>query len=119
MKQPTVKDLLDFIENNKTNKVFIGLTVEQIDNEVYCAIKEGTLLYHTDSEGNINGMILAKKDESTKTLDVLRNLAMNLTILKKFGARCKELLPDYKLTWRKHGIAKTHNTIKLYQKLHV
>jgi hypothetical protein len=117
MYTPTFKDLLDFVLKNKTNKVFIGCSVYHIAHELEAGISNETLLYNLDSTGNITGMILAEKDDSRKLLFITRNLAMSLAVLKEFARIAKERFPDYTLEWKKNGIHKKHNTLKIYEKL--
>ena len=118
--QPTFKDLWDFVILNKKDKVFTNCTESDIFNELSEGITNGTLFYHTDSEGNIIGMILARKEPGhVDTLHVLENLAMSMTTLKIFAKEAKKRWPNYKLIWEKHGQFKQHNTEKFYKRLHV
>jgi hypothetical protein len=117
MKQLTFKDRFDFIIANKADKVFKGCTEAQIVDELREAILKQTLLYKTNHEGNICGMILAVEYKHLKELFVQRNLAMNIETLREFAREAIRRWPEYKLTWHKHGILKQHNTQRFLKKL--
>jgi hypothetical protein len=117
MNTPTFKELYEFVLSNKKDKVFTECSNEQIQNELISGIKNNTLAYAINEENKIVGMILAEKREESKILFVTRNLAMSLSILKRFAKMAKDRFPDYKLEWLKHNIHKTHNTDKIYTKL--
>jgi hypothetical protein len=119
MNPPTLKDLIDFVIANKSNKVFRGDSDNTIANKLYAGVHHQSLFFHTDSNGKIVGMILADRDDEKKLLFITENLAMSLATLKIFARKAKERWPDYKLEWHKHDIHKKHNTHKLYKKLSV
>jgi len=113
---PTFENLIDFIMSHKTNKVFRGLSLLEIAAEVKMALDDNTLYYATEGD-KIIGMILAIKSDSTKSLNVRRNLAMSIKTLRLFASKAKAQFPGYKLEWEKHNIWKRPNTEKLYKKL--
>lgn len=119
MKNLMFKDLVAFVMEHKKDKVYTGYADHAIVDELFEAMTAGTLLYSTDAEGNMSGMVLAIKNEKTKTLDVRRNLALSLKNLRVFAAEAKRRCPDFKLVWHKHNIFKSHNTEHFYHKMHV
>jgi len=114
---PTIKDLMEFIMLNKTNKVFIGCTEEEILNEIICGLKHETLFYALNEDGKIIGMILAERHEKEKIIFVTRNLSMCMKTFRTFVKKAKESFIGYTLQWHKHNIHKQHNTNKFYSKL--
>lgn len=116
---PTFKDLLDFVIENKKDKTFLNMTTMRIIGLLQEGINQGTLLYHTDLTGKIDGMILAEKRLPEKILFVTENLAMNIKNLKQFAAIARDRFPAYHLQWLKHGIHKQHPTERIYAKLGV
>jgi predicted molibdopterin-dependent oxidoreductase YjgC len=114
---PTLKNLIDFVMANKTNKTFIGMNYNEIVRLIFTGINDGTLLYALDNDGNIVGMILAEQRVDKKVLFVTENLSMCLSTLKQFAKIAKERCPDYKLEWFKHGIHKQHDTNKIYKRM--
>ena len=115
----TFGDLIKFILENKTDKVFIGDTELQIAQKIYDAANDKTLYYSQDEHNNITGMILAEKIEERKVIFVTENLAMNIGNLIQFAKKAKEQFKDYHLEWLKRGIYKHHNTKQFYKKLSV
>lgn len=111
-------DVLDFCLANKSNKVFIGMTPEQIGTSIVKGAKAGTLLTTVDNSGKISGIIIAEVLEGNdKVLWVRHNLAMNLANLITFAKIAKERMPEYKLQWQKNGAIKRPDTTRLYDKL--
>jgi len=117
MTPPTLKDLVEFVLENKKDKTFIDMTTMRIINLLQAGVQEGTMLYHQDSTGKIVGMILAEKREEEKILFVTENLSMNLNTLKEFAKIAKQRWPDYTLQWLKRGIHKHHSTQRTYEHL--
>lgn len=52
-----VQDVIDYVR--KENKIFKGWTDEEIADTVVFSISCGTFFYSTDSEGKINGVVVA------------------------------------------------------------
>lgn len=117
MKRHTLKDVFDFVLENKKDKTFIGMSDTQILIALRDGLQAGTLLYSVNDNEEISGMILAEIRPDTGVLFVTENLAMNLRTLKAFATMAKSRRPDLKLEWLKHGIHKRHNTDKIYAKL--
>lgn len=114
---PTFKDLVDFVLQNKTDKVFVGCSEERIIDELQQGLKDNTLAYAADYDGKLIGMILAERDDRHKRLFVTRNLAMSISTLRLFASKARELYPNYELKWVKNGCHKSHNTARIYKKL--
>jgi hypothetical protein len=114
----TVGDLLDFVIAHKTNKSFVGYTIEQIAYMLDEHIRSNTVWW-TKENNKISGMMVGTVDEKAKIIFIDENLAMNLNNLKKFATRAKQMYRGYKLMWRKNGIYKNHNTDKVYEKLSI
>jgi hypothetical protein len=116
---PTIKNLVDFVLLNRSDKTFKGDTEWDIANKIVLAIKSGVLYYSTNSMGNIDGTVLATIHTDTKILFIDENLAMNKTNLRRFAKKAKEEFPDYRLEWYKNGIHQMPNINKFYAKLSV
>ena len=120
MNPPTFGDLIQFIVENKKDKVFIGDSLQKIIEKCQKGLKEGTLLFSVGTDNAITGMILAEENWPEEgVLFVIENLSMSLKNLIEFAKIAKERKPHCRLEWFKHGIHKTHNTDKFYEKLKV
>jgi len=117
MKQLTFGDLIEFILKNKSDKTFIGQSLQNIIDNVGTALDNETLFYAVDESGNITGMILAEIREEAGVLFVTENLAMSINTLKGVAKKARIMFPQYKLEWLKRGIHKKHDTNKIYSKL--
>jgi len=116
MTQFTIRDLVDFVLLNRSDKVFRDMTEDSIAMQLALAIEEGTCLYH-EVEGKIAGLIIAELRREEGVLFVTENLAMNMNNLMLFASIAKRKWPDYKLKWMKNGHYKNHNTDRVYKKL--
>lgn len=117
MTTPTIRDLVDFIHANRTNKCFKGYTDDDILNSVIYGLKHETLFYAVNSGGEIIGMILAERREKEKVIFVIENLSMCMSTFRTFVKKAKESFVGYTLEWHKHDIHKRHNTQHFYSKL--
>jgi len=118
--EPTFGDLINFILENRKDKVFVGDSIDTVITKCQKGIKEGTLLFSVGTDNAINGMILAEENWPEQgVLFVIENLSMSLENLRKFAKIAKKRKPNHRLEWFKHHIHKTHSTEKLYEKLHV
>lgn len=114
----TVGQLLDFVLENRTNKVFKGFSDAQVAASIAEGLQDGTLFY-AEKEGKLIGMILAIKIHKPKVLFVTENLAMSLDTLKQFAIMAQARFPGWKLEAMRHGKHRKFDTTKLYKKLHV
>ena len=115
-RQCTFKDLLDFILKNKNDKVFLGFSDAQIAYAIKEGIDNGTLLYSVSSNGNLDGMILAKENKVDKILFITENLAVSMSNLKQFAKIAMERWPGYKLEFLKHNKHKIQDLEILYKR---
>jgi len=109
MNDISVGHLYNFIMAHKSNKVFTEYTPEQIVTLIYNGIRDKTLYYSLDTNGSIDGMILAEIHIPSKKLFVMENLAMTLTNLRKFAQKAKEQFPGFRIEGYKHGKYHTYN----------
>ena len=113
----TVQDIVNFILENKKDKVFINQTLDEIVLQVYKGVEDETIFYSTDEDGKVNGMVLAELRPDEGVLFITENLAMSLKTLKNMATTFGPRFKGYRLEWLKHGIYKQHNTDKVYKKL--
>ncbi len=114
----TVGALLDFILENREDKVFKGFTKEEVAGAVDEGLQDGTLFYATEQD-KISGMILAQKIHTPQVLFVVENLAMNLQNLGQFARMASERFPGWRLEAMRHGKHRKFDTEKLYRKLKI
>ncbi len=112
----TIGDLFEFIKLNKGQNTFIGMDDDFILSCVKWHIENEILLYSTDKDNKVNGMLLAEK-RGEDVIFIGENLALTLSNLKKFAAIAKKNWPTRRLEWIKNGIYKMHNTERFYNKL--
>ena len=79
----TIGDVIDFVIEHRTNKVFKGYSNYQVAGMIIEGVNERRL-YYSESEGKITGMILATVDYEKKIVWVEENLSMTLSNLKEF-----------------------------------
>jgi dihydrodipicolinate reductase len=111
-----VGEIINFIEINKKDKVFIGLTLPQIVWEVLEAIKKNSI-WVIVNDNTISGMILASIDHEHKKIFITRNLAMTLANLKHLAQKAKKEFVGYTIEAMRHDCHRKFNTEKLYKKL--
>ena len=114
----TAGQLLDFVLENRTDKVFKGFSKEEVAAAINEGIEDGTLFYATDGE-KITGMILGEKIETPKVIFVTENLAMSLKTLMIFARMANERFPGYRLEAMRHDRHRKFNTEQLYRKLKI
>lgn len=112
----TVGQLIDFILENRTDKVFKGYTKEEVAGAVEKGLQDGTLFYDTDGH-KVTGMVLAEKIPNKKVMFVIENLAMSIDRLRKFAQKSQQMYPGWKLEAMRHNKHRIFNTEKLYKKL--
>jgi len=115
--EPTFKNLLDFIQVNKTDKVFKGYSEEEIVQMLKDGIEKQSLYFEQGFDGRIVGCILAEVDHTRKLVFVTENLSMSLVTLKRFAAKLKLQHPGYDIAGKRHGTDRYFDTKKLYTKL--
>lgn len=96
----TQGDLLDYIVENKGNKVFVGWTVDQILSELRRAIAEDSLCYSMDKKGNLTGVVTGRKlvkSDGTKVMHIVSLLTTRPGTLKLFFEYFRTHFPEYKL----------------------
>jgi hypothetical protein len=116
---PTFGKLYEFVLLNRSNTTFKGYSNGQIAHMLKKGLEEKSLLYLTQNQDEIIGMILACIDHEKKEIFVEENLAMNIDNLKKFARVAKHTFPEYYLAWFKHGLSKKPGTKHFYKKLHL
>ena len=114
MNTPTIGQLIDFVMLNRTNKCFINYSKAEVAGMMLEGLKNNLLYYALNQEGNISGMILAKK-ECDNTVWVEENLAMTLSNLRAFALKAKEQFPNCSFEGFKCNKSRKYN--KLVNKL--
>jgi len=113
----TAGQLLDFVLENKGDKVFRNLSKEEIAGLLVEGLRDETIYFSETSDGKITGMILAYRIPERKVMFVRENLAMNLRNLTLFAKKLAITYPGWSIEALRHGALRQFNTSKLYKKL--
>lgn len=120
----TLQQLVDFVLKNRRGKAFLNYSELNIASSILTASLENTLLYSVDSDGNIDGIVVATKSPEIKVMFINNILTTRHSVLQLFVRTFRKLYPQYSLrAERWHGpdrsICKivTYNTDKLCSKL--
>lgn len=111
---PTLEELVLYILANRGEKTFTGWTAEQIAFECWRAVKDGTMLYATNTiSGELTGVVLGRKlidpDTDAKVMSITAVLTTQKGVLLSFYLGFRLKFPEYKLmqaTRRKKSQAK-------------
>jgi hypothetical protein len=114
---PTFKDLLDFVNANKSDKSFVGHSQEFIIHLLQTHLSSGGLYYEQHLDGRLAGVVLCDFDHEKKIGFVTENLSMSLSRLGRFAAKFRANYPQYSLEAIRHGRHVKFDTEKLYKKL--
>ncbi len=120
---PAIENLLDrlvaFIIKYRANKAFKGYTKEQIRTNLHAALLNMTMIYCTDEEDNITGIVHGRRDTYSKIFyvyDILAKPGCNY-VLRKFIEAYKVMFPDYALIADRRDKKVEYNTKKLLRKI--
>ena len=80
----TIKDLVEFVIKNRYGKAFKDWSSDSIAIAFRDAIKNNCLVYSLNSNGEINGVLLAERFDDYKVLHINNILTTEKGIVKKF-----------------------------------
>jgi hypothetical protein len=90
--------LLRFVLKHRKGKVFRGMDANAIREELATT----PLVYATDTQGNVLGLVVYEPNPHSKTLFIKRLLCITRGVVKEFLARAKAWFPGYTLEARRY-----------------
>ena len=116
-KTVTLGELVAFVLENRKGNAFKGYEERVIASGIKLASEEGTLLYATDSDNRIVGIIVCKADNKKKEMHVHDFLSTQSWVITKFLVNFRHNWPDYELVAKRKNKFVKYNTTKLYNKI--
>lgn len=110
-------DLLQFVLENRGDKVFKGYDEEQIVQKLAKHLADDTCWITLDNNNKITGMIIATPNWIDRLLFIDENLAMNSANLKAFARRARNVYPNFTLEFYKNGTYHLDTKNTLYDEL--
>jgi hypothetical protein len=90
--------LLRFVLKHRRNKVFRGMDANAIREELATT----PLVYATDTQGNVLGLVVYEPNPKTQTLFIKRLLTITKGVVREFLAKAKAWFPGYTLEARRY-----------------
>lgn len=110
--------IADWILENRTGKVFKGWTKDQLVVAIANAVNDATFVVDTSELGEIQGVVIAERNDDYKLLHIQNILCKKPGVLKRFALKFKQLYPSWDIqAYRKNENIVRYDTRKLIQKL--
>lgn len=108
-----VADIVKFVLENRKNKVCKNWSPYQITQDVGIALKNSTLAFTTDDNGNLNGLVWGTPDYKKKILHIDTILATSKSALPSLMKYFLAIYNGWTLTAERKGKFVTYSTEKL------
>lgn len=93
----TIAKAAEWILQNRRGKAFRDYTFGQIVTEITNAIEQRVFTYSLDKEGNLQGIVCGKRDDSKKEVHICSILTLRSGIVKDFMAQFLLCYPQYSI----------------------
>jgi len=103
LNEPTIKELVEWIWTNKGNKVFRDITKEELFCCVLAGIEEKTLIYSTDNNKKLVGVICAVAKHEKKELFIWNILALQKYCFINLFLTLNNMWPSYEIYAERKG----------------
>lgn len=116
--QPTIKQVAEWIIQNRKKKAFYGYDYDKIVQEIVHSIAHRVFAVSHDEDGNIFGVVCGDKDEGKKAVHIYDILTVRSAIIKSFMAQFLLQYKGYSITaTRREAIRVYNNPTKLHNLL--
>ena len=95
--QVTLGELVKFVLENRRGKAFLGYPEIDIACNIKWSAEEGTMLYATDDQQKLCGIVVASKIDGSNVLFIRDILTTQKWVFKVFVKQLKEMFPGYTL----------------------
>lgn len=114
---PTLRLLVDYVMAHRRKGAFRHWDRKDLEYSFVEGYVNNTLLVSHDGKWKLNGLCLAKKDETNRILHVTGIITTAPGVLTQFFEVFLRLYPDYSLTGYRYGKVKSYQVSKLTKKL--
>lgn len=112
-----IEKCTDFVLEHRKKKAFVGWSKKEIYDTLFYAMCNQVMLYGTDEQGNIVGVVHGVVDHKEKLFHVVNALAIRDGIFRTFVDRYTHMFPEYRLQGMRFDKLKVYNTPRFIKKV--
>ncbi len=113
----TVNDLIQYIEQHRTGKVFCGWTRDEIAESILNGVHDNSMLFAVDGGGKVVGVVCSTRFSKERVLHIDNILVTSKDAFKQFVSKLRTLYPGWQIEAQRNKKLKHYDTERFITKV--